>query len=45
MRHLEDLAAMAANSIPECPGAAALRALTLSEARRLLPKGNLQHAA
>lgn len=38
MRHLEQLAAAAADSIPPCPGAAELRALTLGEARRLLPK-------
>jgi geranylgeranyl diphosphate synthase type II len=38
MRHLEALAAAAADSIPPCPGAAELRALTLNEARRLLPK-------
>lgn len=38
MRHLEALAAAAADSIPACPGAADLRALTLNEARRLLPK-------
>jgi geranylgeranyl diphosphate synthase type II len=38
MRHLEQLAEAAADSIPACPGAAALKALTRSEARRLLPK-------
>lgn len=38
MRHLEALAEAAAASIPNCPGASALRKLTLSEARRLLPK-------
>jgi geranylgeranyl diphosphate synthase type II len=38
MTHLEALAAAAADSIPPCQGAAALRALTLGEARRLLPK-------
>jgi geranylgeranyl diphosphate synthase type II len=38
MRHLETLADAAAGSIPPCPGSAALKALTLSEARRLLPK-------
>ena len=38
MRHLEELAAAAADSIPPCAGAAELRSLTLSEARRLLPK-------
>ena len=45
MRHLEALAAAAADSIPPCPGAAALKALTLSEARRLLPKDLSQRAA
>jgi len=38
MRHLEALAEAAAASIPACPGQSALQALTLSEARRLLPK-------
>ena len=38
MKHLEALAEAAAASIPACPGQAALQALTLSEARRLLPK-------
>ena len=38
MLHLECLAAAAAASIPDCPGASALKSLTLSEARRLLPK-------
>jgi geranylgeranyl diphosphate synthase type II len=38
MRHLEELAAAAVGSIPPCAGAAELRNLTLSEARRLLPK-------
>jgi geranylgeranyl diphosphate synthase type II len=38
VRHLEALAAAAVESIPPCPGAAALRALTLSEAHRLLPR-------
>lgn len=38
MAHLEALAEAAAASIPPCPGAAMLRKLTLSEARRLLPK-------
>jgi geranylgeranyl diphosphate synthase type II len=38
MAHLEALAGAAAASIPPCPGAAMLRKLTLSEARRLLPK-------
>ncbi len=45
MRHLEMLAAAAAESIPPCRGAAALKALTLSEARRLLPKDISQRAA
>jgi geranylgeranyl diphosphate synthase, type II len=45
MRHLEMLAAAAADSIPPCPGAAALKSLTLSEARRLLPKDLSQRAA
>jgi geranylgeranyl diphosphate synthase type II len=45
LRHLEQLAAAAADSIPPCPGAASLRALTLSEARRLLPKDLSQRAA
>ncbi len=45
MRHLEALAAAAADSIPPCPGAAALRTLTLSEARRLLPRDMSQRAA
>jgi geranylgeranyl diphosphate synthase type II len=45
MRHLDRLAAEAADSIPACPGASALKALTLSEARRLLPKDMSQRAA
>ena len=45
MRHLESLAAAAADSVPPCPGSAALKALTLSEARRLLPKDLSQRAA
>ena len=45
MRHLEQLAAAAADSIPPCPGQAALKSLTLSEARRLLPKDMSQRAA
>lgn len=45
MRHLEALAAAAADSIPSCPGQAALRTLTLSEARRLLPRDLSQRAA
>lgn len=45
MQHLEALAAAAAESIPACPGAADLKALTISEARRLLPKDLSQRAA
>jgi len=45
MHHLEALAEAAADSIPACPGAAALRALTLGEAHRLLPKDLSQRAA
>ena len=45
MRHLDALATAAAESVPPCPGAAALRSLTLSEARRLLPKDLSQRAA
>ena len=45
LRHLEQLAAAAADSVPPCPGAASLKALTLSEARRLLPKDLSQRAA
>jgi geranylgeranyl diphosphate synthase, type II len=45
MRHLEVLAGAAADAIPACPGAAALRALTMSEARRLLPRDLSQRAA
>jgi hypothetical protein len=45
MRHLEALATAAADSIPACPGSAALKALTMSEARRLLPKDLSQRAA
>jgi geranylgeranyl diphosphate synthase type II len=45
MRHLDRLATAAADSIPPCPGASALKALTLSEARRLLPKDMSQRAA
>jgi geranylgeranyl diphosphate synthase type II len=45
MRHLERLAEAAADSIPACPGASALKALTRSEARRLLPKDLSQRAA
>jgi len=45
MRHLQALAEAAADSIPACPGSAALKALTMSEARRLLPKDLSQRAA
>jgi len=45
MRHLEALANAAADSIPPCPGREALRALTLSEAHRLLPRELSLHAA
>ena len=45
MKHLEALAKAAADSIPSCPGQAALRALTMSEARRLLPRDLSQRAA
>jgi geranylgeranyl diphosphate synthase type II len=45
MRRLDELAEAAADSIPPCPGAAALRALTRQEARRLLPKDMSRHAA
>ena len=45
LRHLEALAEAAAASIPPCPGATALKQLTLSEARRLLPKDLSQRAA
>ncbi len=45
LRHLEALAEAAAASIPPCPGASALKQLTLSEARRLLPKDLSQRAA
>ena len=45
LRHLEGLALAAADSVPPCPGASALKALTLSEARRLLPKDLSQRAA
>ena len=45
MQHFESLAAAAADSIPACPGAASLKALTLSEARRLLPRDLSQRAA
>jgi geranylgeranyl diphosphate synthase type II len=38
MQHLEELANAAATSIPPCPGREELKALTLSEARRLLPR-------
>ena len=45
MRYLEDLATRAADSIPACPGREQLRALTMSEARRLLPRDLSQRAA
>jgi geranylgeranyl diphosphate synthase type II len=45
LRHLEQLAEAAAESVPPCPGASSLKALTLSEARRLLPKDLSQRAA
>jgi geranylgeranyl diphosphate synthase type II len=45
MHHLEGLAAAAADSIPSCPGARTLQALTLSEARRLLPRDLSRRAA
>jgi geranylgeranyl diphosphate synthase, type II len=45
VQHLEALTAAAIESVPPCPGAAALKALTLSEARRLLPRDLLQRAA
>jgi geranylgeranyl diphosphate synthase type II len=45
VRYLEDLAAEAAAAIPPCPGAADLRAVIHSEARRLVPKELAQHAA
>jgi len=45
MRYLEALATSAADSIPDCPGQKQLRALTMSEARRLLPRDLSQHAA
>jgi geranylgeranyl diphosphate synthase, type II len=45
VRHLEALAAAAVESIPPCPGAASLKALALSEARRLLPRDLSQRAA
>ena len=43
--HLESLAAAAAAAIPPCAGAAELRALMHSEARRLVPKGIAAQAA
>jgi geranylgeranyl diphosphate synthase, type II len=45
LRQLERLAEAAAESIPLCPGRSALRSITLSEARRLLPKDLSRHAA
>jgi geranylgeranyl diphosphate synthase type II len=41
---LESLAKDAADSIPDCPGAAPLRGLIAQEARRLVPAG-LSHRA
>ena len=38
LRHLQDLAQAAADSIPDCRGADMLKKLTLSESQRLLPK-------
>jgi len=45
IRHLEDLVAAAARSIPPCPGAGELQALIRLEAKRLLPKKYAQRAA
>jgi geranylgeranyl diphosphate synthase, type II len=45
MRHFQALTTAAADSVPPCPGAANLKALTLSEARRLLPRDLSQRAA
>ena len=45
LQRLEALAEEAAASIPACPGQGALRALTLSEARRLLPADMSRSAA
>ena len=45
MRHLEALAAAAADSIPPAPARRRCKTLTLSEARRLLPRDLSQHAA
>lgn len=45
MRHLTQLAEAAVAAVPDCPGAAALKSLTLSEARRLLPKDMALRAA
>ncbi len=42
---LDRLAADAADAVPDCPGAAGLRALTMQEARRLLPKDMARRAA
>jgi geranylgeranyl diphosphate synthase type II len=38
LRRLDELAAEAVAAIPACPGASDLRALTMLETRRLLPK-------
>jgi geranylgeranyl diphosphate synthase, type II len=45
MRHFEALTTAAADSVPLCPGAAGLKALTLSEAHRLLPRDLSRRAA
>ena len=45
LAHLDALAAAAVTAIPPCRGAAALRALTLQESRRLLPIGLTQRVA
>jgi geranylgeranyl diphosphate synthase type II len=42
---LESLAAQAAASIPDCPGAVPLRALIAQEAKRLVPKSLARAAA
>jgi len=44
-QRLEDLVRAAVDSIPPCPGEAALRALILEEAQRFLPKQLSRHAA
>nr|WP_294525498.1 polyprenyl synthetase family protein [uncultured Rhodopila sp.] len=45
IKHLDALAEAAAASIPACPGQEGLQKLTLSEARRLLPKDMTLSAA